>query len=274
LWNAGDDQVLKARIQSVARAAALLDAMGSGEWVALRDLARRIGVAKTTAFNLVGALVDVGLAEHDADSGRYRLGLLHMVYGRAVERRLDVVASIRPHLVRLCAETRETVNLALPGSTDAIIVESLESNQSLRVSSYAGTRADYHATACGRALIAWRSAAFRKTIFDLAPLQSKTPNTTTDLHELNALLEQCRNRGWTSEFEENEVGSACVAAPIFDHTGTPIASVSIAGPATRFDARTMQVLGALLIDRMAEISALLQRESRFPPARLAGTRIK
>ena len=50
-----------ARIQSVARAKALLDAMASGEWLSLRLLAERTGLAKTTAFNLVTALVDVGL---------------------------------------------------------------------------------------------------------------------------------------------------------------------------------------------------------------------
>ncbi len=251
----------KARIQSIGRAAALLDAMGSGDWVALRDLARHAGIAKTTAFNLIGALTDVGLAEHDPDKGLYRLGLLHMVYGRAVDRRLDMVASIRPHLVRLCAETRETVNLALPGPTDAIIVESLESNQSLRVSSYAGTRADYHATACGRALIAWRGEEFLKTIFELAPLHSKTPNTTTDLTALNLLLERCRKTGWSFEFEENEIGSACVAAPIFDAGGQPIASVSVAGPAARFDDVMMRDMGAMLVERMAEISAALHHHS-------------
>lgn len=249
--------MIAARIQSVARAAALLDAMGSGEWVALGELARRVGVAKTTAFNLVGALVDVGLVEHEPAGGQYRLGLLHLVYGRAVERRVAMVELIRPFLVRLCAETRETVNLALPTATDAIIVESLEGNQALRVSAYAGTRADYHATACGRALIAWRSERFRRTIFDLAPLSAKTPHTATDRATLEALCAECRSRGWASEVEENEVGSACVAAPIFDAERRPLASVSVAGPASRFTPDAIERLGALLVRRMAEIAAAL-----------------
>ncbi|MBN9060738.1 MAG: helix-turn-helix domain-containing protein, partial [Rhizobiales bacterium] len=115
-----------ARIQSVARAKALLDAMASGDFVSLRELAARTGLAKTTAFNLVTALVDVGLAERDIKGGAYRLSLQHLVYGKAVERRLDIAALAQPYLVKLCAETRETVNLALPGPTDAVIVESLE----------------------------------------------------------------------------------------------------------------------------------------------------
>lgn len=252
------------KIQSIGRAAALLEAMASGGWVTLRELAAGTGLAKTTAFNLVTALVDVGLVEHDPKNGAYRLGLLNLVYGRSVERRLDLIALIRPHLVRLCAETRETVNLAFPYPTDAIIVESLESNQSLRVSSYAGTRASYHATACGRALLAWQAEDFRRAILDTRPLPPSTPRTITNLDRLNAVLDECRRTGWTCEYEESEIGSACVAAPIFDGRGEVFASVSIAGPAARFDSHAMRELGPRLVERMAAISAALPDASAAP----------
>jgi IclR family acetate operon transcriptional repressor len=78
-----------ARIQSIGRAAALLDAMRGGGWVRLRDLARAAGLHKTTAFNLAMALVDVGLVEHDGERGAYRLGPRLAEFGRAVENRLS-----------------------------------------------------------------------------------------------------------------------------------------------------------------------------------------
>jgi DNA-binding IclR family transcriptional regulator len=77
----------EARIQSIGRVAALLEAMRDGGWVRLRDLARAVGLQKTTAFNLAMALVDVGLAEHDARCGAYRLGPRLAEFGRAVENR-------------------------------------------------------------------------------------------------------------------------------------------------------------------------------------------
>lgn len=250
-------QTSLARIQSVARAKALLDVMALGDWVSLRDLAARTGLAKTTAFNLVTALVDVGLAERDA--GAYRLSLQHLVYGKAVERRLDVAAIARPHLVRLCAATRETVNLALPASTDAVIVESLEGSQTLRVSSYSGTRAAYHSTACGRALFAHRPRAFRDIIYSIGPLPPATDRTITDPEELERVLERCRRIGWTTEFEENEMGGACVAAPIFSPSGKAIASVSIAGPSARFEPEAIERLGRMLVASLAEITAEMAR---------------
>ena len=124
------------RIESIGRAKAILDALAAanGRHVQLRDIAQATGLLKTTAFNLVTALADTGLVERDPQRG-YRLGLHALTYGRVVERQLDIVALMRPHLV-LCAETRETVNLALPCPTDVVIVESLEGGQGLRVSSY------------------------------------------------------------------------------------------------------------------------------------------
>jgi IclR family acetate operon transcriptional repressor len=243
----------EARIQSVGRAKALLDAMAEGDWVALRELSLRTGLAKTTAFNLVSALADAGLVEHDPANGAYRLGLQHLIYGKSVERRLDPTALVQPVLIRLCAETRETVNLALPCPTDVLIVDSLEGSQSLRVTSYAGTRASYHSTACGRALLAHQPQPFRNAIYDLGPLAAATPLTATEPKAIETILARCRSIGWTAEHEENEMGSACVAAPVFGPHGTVIAAVSIAGPAARFSPEVAARLGSLLVERLAAI---------------------
>ena len=253
------------RIQSIGRAKAILDvlAAANGRHVQLRDIAGATGLLKTTAFNLVTALADTGLVEREPQRG-YRLGLHALVYGRVVERQLDVVALIRPHLVQLCAETRETVNLALPCPTDVVIVESLEGGQGLRVSSYAGTRATYHSTACGRALIAHMPPAVRRKILTLGPLAAATPKTCVSVPGIERLLGACLHTGFVSEVEENEPGAACVAAPVRDADGRPVAAVSVAGPLSRMGAKRRDEVGRLLVTRLAEVE-------REMAARMAGT---
>ena len=235
------------RIQSVGRAAALIDAMADGEWKALRLLALATGLAKPTVHHLVASLVDTGLAEHDPARGAYRLSLRFLALGRAVERRLDILPLARPILLRLSAETGETVNLAIPRPTDALIVESLEGTRhGVRVSSYAGTSAAYHSTACGRALLAHRSAADRDAVFAAAPPRAVTPRTITDRAALDTLLAGCRAQGWVVEREENEIGACCVAAPVL-LAGVAVAAVSIAGPVGRMDEGCMARHGAALV---------------------------
>jgi IclR family acetate operon transcriptional repressor len=263
---------VEARIQSIARAKALLDAMANGGWVTLRMLASKTGLAKTTAFNLVNALVESGLAERNVEAGAYRLGLQHLVYGRAVERRLDILSVARPHLVSLCNDTRETINLALPCPADATIVESLEGSQTLRVSSYAGTRAPYHSTACGRALLAYQPDDFRRFIYTLRPLTQSTRFTITDPEKLEDVLNRCRRDGWTVEMEENELGSACIAAPIFGSTGEVVAAVSVAGPAARFDPETIERFSKLLTSHLARVSAALTNSATPQPDAISARR--
>ena len=237
------------RIQSVDRAAALLDAMADGKWHGLGRLARATGLAKTTAFNLVHALAGAGLAEHDLAAGAYRLGLKQVEYGRAVERRLDLIEPMRPILMALCAETNETVNLAVPRPLDVLIVESLEGRQNVRVTSYAGTRAPYHCTAVGRAMLAHKPLAEQQALLAM-PLPALTPRTATDPAALEALLELVRRDGFASEHEENEVGACCVAAPILAPDGTVLGAISIAGPAARMGAAAVARWGELLRARL------------------------
>jgi len=243
-----------ARIQSIARAKAILEVLAArdGGWVALRDIAAGSSLIKTTAFNLVMALVEVGLVEHNPVTGAYRLGVEFIAYGRAVERRTDLIALMRPYLVRLCATSRETVNLALPCPADVLIVDSMEGSQSLRITSYAGTRASYHSTACGRALLAYGSEAVRTQVLALQPLVPLTPRTTTDRDKLDAILAQCRQRGFVEEIEENEEGAACVGAALLDGKGEAIAAVSIAGPLMRMGPETRERIGRLLVETLAE----------------------
>jgi DNA-binding IclR family transcriptional regulator len=53
-------------------------------------------------------------------------------------------------------------------------------------------------------------------------------------------LEKIRNQGYAVDDEELAYGLRCVAAPIFDHTGLPRYSISVAGPAMRFTEKRMQ----------------------------------
>ena len=246
----------EARIQSIARAKALLDVLTTtdGDWTPLRQLALATGLAKTTAFNLVNALVEVGLVEHDPPRGAYRLGAQMLVYGRSVERRMDLVGLMRPYLLKLCTATRETVNLALPGANDILIVDSVEGAQTLRVTSYAGTRAAYHSTACGRALLAHHAEAKRRQLLSAGPLAAMTPRTTLDPAAIEAILGQCRRVGYVEEVEENELGAACVAAPLFGASaeGEAVGAVSVAGPLARMGPEARAEIGLLLVATMAD----------------------
>ncbi|MBI3746517.1 MAG: helix-turn-helix domain-containing protein, partial [Chloroflexi bacterium] len=64
-------------VRSVDRAASLLLALGetAGE-AGVTELARRLGLHKSTASRLLSTLERRGLVEQDEETGKYRLGLV------------------------------------------------------------------------------------------------------------------------------------------------------------------------------------------------------
>jgi DNA-binding IclR family transcriptional regulator len=246
------------RIQSVGRIAAILDALLAAPTgvLQLNELARSCGLIKTTAFTLVDSLVQVGMVDRE-EHGGYRLGLRNLVYGRAVERQLDIASVARPALLRLCALTRETVNLAVPRPLEAFIIESFEGSHNLRLSSYAGTAAPYHSTACGRALLAFQPSAFVDAFVQTAPFKRFTERTLVTPGALQTVLAECRRRGWAIERQENEADASCIAAPIFVGGGVH-AAISIAAPAARLDEAEVKRLAKVLVQETELIGRLFE----------------
>ena len=90
------------RIEASQRAVAILDALADAGEVGTNELARQTGLPASTVSRQLGTLAATGLVEHDAETGRYRLGIRVVRLANAVLARLDVRQVARPHLEVLC----------------------------------------------------------------------------------------------------------------------------------------------------------------------------
>ncbi len=170
---------------------------------------------------------------------------------------MSIIDTAKPALTKLCLATRETVNLAVPYLLDSLIVESLEGTHGVRVTSYAGTRAPYHATACGKVILAHFDEASRHAIYNSRGLDAITPNTLTSVAALEAQLAEIRRVGHGFDLEEMEDSAQCVSAPIFDAFGKVAASISVAGPKNRMTMDAMTAIAALIKVETTEINKRL-----------------
>src|SRR3989442_10207656 len=101
-------------VRSVDRAAALLLALGESQGEAgVKELARRLGLHKSTASRLLATLERRGLVEQDDESGKYRLGLVVIRLAERAERTLDLRGIPTPDLERLARLTHETTGLGV-----------------------------------------------------------------------------------------------------------------------------------------------------------------
>lgn len=245
------------RLSSVATAIGLLKSFSESDVeIGVSELARKLGVAKSTVHRLAVTLVSEGMLEQNHETGRYRLGIALFGLGSLVRRRMNLSSEARQDLFALREATKETVQLAVIDENEIMYVYNLESTQAIRVNSDIGVRKPAFCTASGRAILAFQPD---ERIADVlaAPLQPRAPKTTTDRDAVLRLLADVRERGYATEDEECEAGMRAVAAPVRNETGAVVASVSIAAPVQRLSKETMARVAPLVIKTAGAISARL-----------------
>lgn len=242
------------QLSSVGSALRLLKTFTAEEpELGITDLAKRLGVAKSTAHRLASTLVAEGFLEQNDADGRYRLGLLLFSIGTLVRRRMDVSEQAVPHLQALCESSGETVHLAVLHDTEIVFLRNIESKQAIRPRSYLGVRKPAFCTSEGRALLAFGPPLHVTAVMrgELAP---RTPKTLTDKAAITKLLQKIRNQGYAVDDEESEIGMRGVAAPVFDANGVAVASVGVVGPVQRFTAPRQRALAALVVATAQAVS--------------------
>ena len=118
----------------------------------MTDLARRLGIAKSTAHCLLATLTDEGLLEQDPATGRYRLGLVVFDLAAAAQS-VDLHEAVLSPMTELRNRTGETV--AVLDGREVVYVERLDSPNTLRLFLEVGRRNSAHSTGCGKALPAF-----------------------------------------------------------------------------------------------------------------------
>jgi len=195
------------------------------------ELQDRTDLAKATLHRVANDLVTAGLL--DRTRGRYRLsGLVFELGMRAsVERGLLEVAV--PFLQDLYERTHETVHLGLREGHEVVYVLKMGGHRQAASPSRIGGRMPLHATAIGKALLAFSPPEVRDEVLR-GPLRRTAPRTVVNPRVLASQLDTIVETGVSFEYEESAVGIVCVGAPVLDGDDDVVAAVSVTGPITRF----------------------------------------
>src|SRR6185369_14218765 len=144
----------RSRLQSVSIALDIVDALAAVPELSLSELARRIGVAKSTAHRTCAVLTQRGLLDR-TPSGGYRLGLRFVEYGHLATARSAVRDRGLPLLVELRNSLGETVQIGVPAGVDVVYVERVEGMRALRYASENSRRSPLHRSSAGKVLAAY-----------------------------------------------------------------------------------------------------------------------
>ena len=225
------DRAGEGELRSVSIAVYVLDCFLGADELGPTQVARRMGIAKSTASRMLSALAGGGLLDR-TPAGRYRLSVRLFEYGRLAVDRLPLRAVARPVLVDLHESLREVVQLGIPVGGHVLFVDRVGGGgHSVRISGDVMRRVPGFSSSAGRVMAAF-DPQFARAV-GAVERRKHTPFTITDGAKLTEILRQGRHAGWVASREEYEVGWSSVAAPVLvGSTGMPrvVGAVSVVGP--------------------------------------------
>ena len=218
-------------VQSVERVFELLELItAAGGQVMLSELAASTELPLPTIHRLLRTLVAKGYIRQLANR-RYALGPGLIRLGTAASKQLGALAGAQ--LQALVDQLGETANMAVLDADMALYIAQAPSKHSMRMFTEVGRRAHTHATGVGKAILAQLSDDAVRAIVARAGMPTPTTMSIGSVNDLLADLARIRERGYSIDDGEQEIGVRCFAMAVPD-APTPTA-VSVSGPVSRVD---------------------------------------
>ena len=231
----------------------ILEELSRVEALGLKEITQGTDIPKSTVFRILSTLLDMGYVIRDADRNyRISLALGKLVSAEASDEALRRIAL--PHMLDLRDKYGETVNLGVRHFYKVTYLEVVPSEFALRLQESRGISVFAHASALGKAILAFSPHDLVEDMVRGHKLEIVTQNTICDPDEFIAEIKRIRALGYAFDRGEGSLLATCIGAPIVDAHGTAIAAMSISGPSSRFNPRKdSPVIGALL-QATAELS--------------------
>lgn len=249
--------VSRYRVQVLDRTFAVLQTIADADTdPAAAQIARYLRLHKSTVHRLLVVLEHYRLITKGAD-GAYRLGTRLIELGERAIARLKLSEHAGPFLRDIANETGEGAHVTILSGAEMLSVAHVEGRWSLQSLTRTGQRTHIHCTAAGKAVLAFLSEEACDAVIAKLNLARYTRRTLVKPSAIKMDLIGVRNNGFAIDDEEFEEGLRCVSAPVFDHGGHVIASISMAAPVFRLRKDRLPQVGRIVMAAARGLSAEL-----------------
>ncbi len=227
----------------------------------ISDIHRTLKLPLSSAATILYTLEALGYVERDEAGRRYTLGVRMLSFSKRVADELNLPGRFQPLLEDLVREAGLTAHLAIRRDGESMYIARVPGPGLLQFSSYVGMRWPVHASAVGKALLAFLPDGERERVLRDIDLRKMTPHTISSVEALERQFRNFRKVGYCWEIGEGEVGVACIAAPVFGPDQEVIAAISVAGSAQQITKENLRRLGSLVCSYGARMSARLSGDA-------------
>ena len=246
------------QVQSLCRALSILNIIADDDHgMTMTDISQRAKLPLSTTHRLLTTLQHERYVRFDGEQSLWKMGVQAFIIGNAFVRSREIIATSRPFMMALMEKSGETTNLAVADQGECIYLAQVECRQMMRVQAKPGSRVPIHSSAVGKAIMAAMPEDKGRKFIQMREFERATDKTVIDQAKLFREIEEVRASGYARDDEEHCVGLRCVASVIYDEFGNPMAAVSLSGPMARVGDERFPVLGAMVMETAAEITAAM-----------------
>jgi len=226
------------------------------EMIRVNQVARDMGLSRSTVHRMLATLSHHQFVEQDEYSRAYKPGPALVDIGLSVVSKIDIRAISHTALVELRDLTNETAHLGIMrGPTSVVYLDSVESDQVVRTGNRVGWILPAHSTAGGKALLAERTDEEIAALYPSGLLDAPTPRALTTLAELLDQLAEVRRVGYAVNHGESEADVAAVAAVIRDQRGRDRGVLVTTAPLSRAEDAWVKTTAAATMRVARELGA-------------------
>ena len=204
----------------------------------IRELSAELGFSPATVQRILQVLKSYEFVRQDSKSKQYFIGNVFYRFLENLNSANDLVRIGRPFLEEVAAATLETVHLSVIEKSYRICIDNIESPKVLKAGMPVGNKAPLYTGASAKCLLAFSSEDFQDNYIRTTNFEPLTKNTIILTGKLFEELYRIKDQGYAISLGERTPGLGSISAPVFDHTGKILASLSVAIPEVRLKQKT------------------------------------
>ncbi len=222
----------------------------------ISEIARRIGLHKSSVSRLVATLEQDHLLERDPDTQRVRLGVGLISLAAPLLSNVKVAEAARSYLAELAQRSGETISFSIWDGAGAVSIEQALGGNAIAHYAPPGSRNPAHCTASGKLLLAFAPPEeIERTL--ARNLERHTPRTVCDPAKLRSEVVTILARGYALNAGEFAPDVGAVAAVVRNVDRSVVGAITATVPMYRFEAARRNELTDLVRDTAARLSKRL-----------------
>ncbi len=227
------------------------------------ELARDLGMDRSSALRLLRQLVATGYVARDEGGQQYRcIGSRFMGLVASAPDHADLSDLVDPILREFRLRYGEASLLAVPARGAMVYAVFFPSSQLLGIRERLGATRPMHCSAVGKAYLSGLDEQALEEELNRVTFVGGTDHAPLDRSSLYRQVVEAREAGYAVDHDETSIGVSCVGVPL-RVGGSLMGALGVTGPSTRLDAELASEIGPEL--RRAALT-LEYRVDRVGPA--------